>query len=112
MLAVPGATAVAIPEASTVAIDAEFEFQVAEVVQSAVEPSEKLHVAMSCWVASRGNVEVEGVTVTAFTVGDVGAAGETAVNAMLMLPVPAAENVITPAASDVTEVGVPVPVTE
>jgi hypothetical protein len=114
MFAVPGATAVARPAALIVVIDVKLEFQVAEEVQSAVELSEKLHVATNCWVASRGSVETEGVTVTAFTVGDLGAIGDGAVEAiaMLMLPVPVAGNVITPAASDVTEVGAPAPVTE
>lgn len=62
MVAVPAATAVPTPLASTVATDGSEEVQVTCVVISLVVPSEYVPKAVNCQLTSTGTLELAGVT--------------------------------------------------
>jgi hypothetical protein len=62
MVVVPAVTAVASPLLSTVATAVLEELQVTEMVTSWVVPSEKVPVAVNCWVVPPGTLGLAGVT--------------------------------------------------
>jgi hypothetical protein len=102
IVALPGATPVAVPPLLTVTMPIALDDQPTNDVQSVLEPSEYVQAAVYCWVAKAGNEVAEGATVMVCRVGD-------ELLPTVILPEPDAANTSTPAVSVVALVGAPAP---
>src|SRR5574341_56972 len=96
MLLLPGATAVATPEAEMVATAGALEVQVTWVVRSSLVPSEKIPVAVKGWERPDGTVGALGETEM-----DVSVAGVTVSGGVPLTDERVAEMVVAPAATPV-----------
>ena len=112
MLAVPGATLVALPALLIVATDVFPEAHVAWLVRFCVLPSEKEPVAVNCWPAPATTLGFPGVTASAVSVGGVWTVRVVvppltpeSVAEMMVVPAPTAEAkpAVLILATDVTE---------